>query len=86
MTRRTHTGMLCFGASRPQDEASLIWYLQAFSDDLVLEALVPRLGSDDIEQIVALLTGMLKKHFSDEEYHRIFLKDAVPDIGSERGR
>jgi hypothetical protein len=70
-----HTGMLCFGASRSQDEATLICCLQKFSDDQVMEALVPRLSDEDREHIFNMLTGVLKKYFSEDEYHRLFLKD-----------
>jgi len=70
-----YAGMLCFGASRPQDEATLTCCLQKFSDDAVLEALVPRLSDDDCELLFNMITGMLKKYFSEDEYHRLFLKD-----------
>jgi hypothetical protein len=70
-----HTGMLCFGASRQQDEATLICCLQKFSDDQVVEALIPRLNDDDRELLFNMLTGILKKHFSEDEYHSLFLKD-----------
>lgn len=73
-----HTGMLCFGASHRQDEATLICCLQKFSDDTVMEALVPRLSGDDRELIFNMLTDVLKKYFSEDEYHRIFLKDTPP--------
>ena len=81
MARHTHsfveknTGLLCFGASRAQDETTLISCLQKFSDDQVMEALVPRLSDDEREQLFDMLTEVLKKHFSEDEYHRLFLKD-----------
>ena len=67
-----HTDMLCFGASRQQDEATLICCLQKFSDDQAMEALVPRLSDDDCELVFNTLTEILKKYFSEEEYHRLF--------------
>jgi hypothetical protein len=70
-----HTDMLCFGASRQQDEATLICCLQKFSDDQAMEVLVPRLSDDDCELVFNTLTEILKKYFSEEEYHRLFLKD-----------
>jgi hypothetical protein len=70
-----HTGMLCFGASREHDEATLICCLQKFSDDAVMKALVPRLSDDDCELLFNMLTGMLKKYLSENEYHSLFLKD-----------
>jgi hypothetical protein len=70
-----YTGMLCFGASRQQDVDTLICCLQKFSDDQVMEALVPRLSEDDRERIFNMLTEILKEYFSEDEYHRLFLKD-----------
>ncbi len=40
-----------------------------------MEALVPRLSDDDCELVFNTLTEILKKYFSEEEYHRLFLKD-----------
>ncbi len=68
--------MLCFGASPEQDAATLICCLQKFSDDHVMQALVSRLSDDDRELVFNMLTGILKKYFSEDEYHRLFLKDA----------
>jgi len=76
----SHTGMLCFGASRAQDEATLMCCLQKFSDDAVMEALVPRLRDEDCELLFNMITGVLKKYFSEDEYHRLFLKD-IPAPG-----
>jgi len=73
-----YTDMLCFGASPQQDAETLICCLQKFSDDQVMEALVPRLSDDDREMIFNMLTEILKKHFSEDEYHRLFLKDTPP--------
>lgn len=74
-----YTGMLCFGASRQQDVDTLICCLQKFSDDQVMEALVPRLSDDDRERIFNMLTEVLKEYFSEDEYHRLFLKD-IPSL------
>ena len=73
-----HSGMLCFGVSRSQDEDTLICCLQKFSDDSVMEALVPRLSDEDRELIFNMLTRTLKKYLSEDEYHRLFLKDTPP--------
>ena len=71
----TYEGMMAFGYSREEDERSLIAFLQKFSDDDLMELLSGRLSDSEIEALVDYLTGLMKKHLSEEEYHRLFLKD-----------
>ncbi len=71
----TYDGLIAFGMSREIDEKSLICYLQKFSDDDLLENLVPRLSDDEINDLFEMLSRILRKHLVDEEYHRVFLKD-----------
>jgi len=68
-----YEGVVAFGLSREVDEASLKVFLQKFSDDRLLEALCPRLAQEELDRIVHLLTGLMRAHLSDEEYHRLFL-------------
>ena len=71
----TYEGMMAFGYSREEDERSLIAFLQKFSDDDLMKLLISRLSDSEIEELVDRLTGLMKKHVSEEEYHRHFLKD-----------
>jgi hypothetical protein len=71
----TYEGMMAFGYSREEDERSLIAFLQKFSDDDLMELLSGRLSDSEIEALVDYLTGLMKKHLSEEEYHRYFLKE-----------
>lgn len=64
-----------FGLDRKTDEESLMVYLQKFSDDTLLKALLPRLTDGEIEEIFVLISRILKTHLQEEEYHRLFLKD-----------
>ena len=81
LARHTHefvenyNGMIAFGFSRADDEGSLIAFLQKFSDDDLMKLLAPRLSDHEIETLVNLLTGLLKTHLTDKEYHERFLKD-----------
>ncbi|MCE5335173.1 MAG: cytoplasmic protein [Desulfobacteraceae bacterium] len=81
MPKHKHTiveeydGMVAFGLSREVDEMSLKIYLQKFSDDEFLREIVPRLSDDEIEQCFSLMSELMRKHLSDDEYHRLFLKD-----------
>jgi len=71
----TYEGMIAFGYSREEDERSLIAFMQKFSDDDLMMLLSSRFSDSEIENLVDLLTGLMKKHLSEEEYHRYFLKD-----------
>jgi hypothetical protein len=71
----TYEGILAFGYSREEDERALIAFLQKFSDDDLMKLLSSRLSHAEIENLVDLLTGLMKKHLSEEEYHQYFLKD-----------
>lgn len=70
----TWEGMIAFGYSREDDERSLIAFLQKFSDDDLMQLLSLRLTDQEIDDLVNLLMALLKKHLSDGEYHRYFLK------------
>jgi hypothetical protein len=70
----TYRGPLAFGLSRKVDEASLIVYLQKFSDDQLMEVLRKRLSNDERVTLVDFIMGLLRKHLTEEEYHRLFLK------------
>ncbi len=66
---------ICFGLNRETDERSLAIFLKLFSRDRLLQALVPRLGDDEIIQLVDQLTTVLRNHLQEAEYHEIFLGD-----------
>ncbi len=72
-------GPVAFGLSREIDEATLTVYLQTFSDDRLMEALRGRLSDEEIRQGIAWITGLLRKHLSHEEYHRLFLRESEED-------
>ena len=70
-----YQGMMAFGYSREEDERSLIVLLQKFSEDDLMQLLSGRFSDAEIENLVDHLTGLMKKHLSEEEYHHYFLKD-----------
>lgn len=70
-----YSGFVGFGFNREADENTIIYYLQKFSDDAVMEAIVKRFSDDDLADIFNLLTALLKKHLTETEYHKLFLKD-----------
>jgi len=74
----TYNGLVGLGFDRETDENTIIYYLQKFSDDTLMEELIPRLSQEELEDIFSLLTRLLKTHLKDPEYHRLFLKDDHP--------
>ena len=70
----SYRGPVAFGLSREVDEASLVVYLQKFSDDRLMEVLRNRLSDEEIREVHDRITDLLKKHLTHEEYHRLFLK------------
>ncbi len=71
----TYDGFVAQGFDRQTDENTVIYYLQKFSDDELMKKLVKRLSNEEIEEIFLLVNKLLKTHFSDVEYHTLFLKD-----------
>jgi hypothetical protein len=81
MSRHSHEfvegydGLIGFGLDRETDESTVIYYLQKFSDDRLMELLRKRFSDADLEEIFSLFSSLLKKHLSEEEYHNYFIKD-----------
>jgi hypothetical protein len=70
-----YDGFVGFGFSRETDEHSLTYYLQKFSDDDFMALIRTRMSQPDMEALFDLLTSLMKRYLSDEEYHRYFLKE-----------
>jgi hypothetical protein len=70
-----YDGMVGFGFSREVDEKSLMFYLQKISADDLVKALVPRLSDQEITQLFELMSQLMRKYLTDDEYHHLFLKD-----------
>jgi len=50
-------------------------YLQKFSDDALMKTILKRMSDEDLAEVFDILSKMLKKHLTEPEYHRLFLKD-----------
>jgi len=70
-----YNGLGAFGLGRETDEETIMFYLQKFSEDTFLKALLPRLSDLELEEIYEFINAKLKRHLSENEYHRLFLKD-----------
>lgn len=75
MSTATGFEQICFGLNRELDEASLALFLRLFSREELLNALLPRLAEEEISSVVNQLTGILRQHLTEKEYHEIFLGD-----------
>ncbi len=71
----TYDGFIGFGLDRPGDENTVVCYLQKFSDDALITRLIKRMSDEELSEIFHLISRLLKRHLTDEEYHRLFLKD-----------
>lgn len=71
----TYQGLVGFGADRQTDESTIIYYLQKFSDDQLIQTLVPRMRDEELAELFDMLNQHLRRYLSDSEYHGLFLKD-----------
>ena len=71
----TYDGLVGFGADRETDEHTLMVYFQMLSDDETLRTLIKRMDNRELEYAFDYISSLLKKHFSEDEYHSLFLKD-----------
>ena len=72
---QNYKGLGAFGLDRETDEETIMFYLQKFSEDSFLKALIPRLSDQELEELYLFVNDKLKKHLSEDEYHTLFLKD-----------
>ncbi|MCP3943086.1 MAG: cytoplasmic protein [Desulfobacteraceae bacterium] len=70
-----YKGLGAFGMDRKTDEETIMFYLQKFSEDKFMETFLPRLSNKELEEIYLFINNRLKKHISEDEYHKLFLKD-----------
>ena len=77
-----YTGLVGFGLDRQTNENTIVYYLQKFSDDTLMNAIVKRMTDEELEAVFALLTSLLKKHLNENEYHQLFLKDDSHGVSS----
>jgi len=66
---------IVFGFDRETDERSLEAFIERFAGKEFMKTLLPRLQDEDITDMVNFLTGIMHKHLSEKEYHRLFLAE-----------
>lgn len=86
MNRHSHRfveeykGLVGFGLDRVTDESTVWYYLQKFSDDDLMQTILNRISDHDLELLFETICTLLKKYLTEEEYHRLFLKDYAVDV------
>lgn len=73
--------LIGFGMNRKTNEHTVTCYLQMFSDDTLLQAIVPRMSDTELENMFETISDLLRKHLTEPEYHRLFLKDESSHSG-----
>ena len=75
MTLKIQPDQICFGLSDELDRQSFSCFLQLAGKPEFADVLAGRLSSQEIDSYVNLLMGLLRRHLSEDEYHRLFLGD-----------
>ena len=81
MVRHSHRfveeydGFVGFGLDQDSDINTIVFYLQKIADDALARTLAERMTEDERLEFFDTLGRLLKNHLSEEEYHRLFLKD-----------
>jgi len=71
-----YEGPLAFGLNRETDENTLIVYLQKFSDDRLMDVMRRRMSDKDQSDLFDMVSSLMQRHLSEEEYHSLFLKES----------
>lgn len=68
---------ICFGLTEELDRESLAIFLQLCGRPQFAEEIATRLSSAETIQLVDHVMGLLRNHFSEKEYHHLFLGDTL---------
>ncbi len=66
---------ICFGLTEDLDRDSLAAFLQLGGQEEFCKIFAARLSSDEIIGLVDHFMDLMRKHLSEQEYHRLFLGD-----------
>lgn len=69
---------MCFGLNLELDRESFTCFLQLMGRPALAETLAGRLSSEEIQDLVHSLTGVLKQSMTEDEYHELFLLEQSP--------
>ena len=71
----TYDGLVGYGLNRETNENTLVYYFQKFSDDELMKVLISRLSDMEMDDMFDRISALLSRHLTEEEYHRLFLKE-----------
>ena len=74
-----YRGLVGYGMDRETDENTIIYYLQKFSDDKFMATITKRMTDAELLEMFEFIHRLLKKHLTESEYHKLFLKDDHDD-------
>jgi len=69
---------ICFGLNRELDERSFSLFLQLAGNEELTKVLASRLSSENMDRIVTEFTSLMKQYLTEDEYHRLFLREESP--------
>ena len=64
---------ICFGLNPELDKQSLNCFLQLIGNPAFSRELAERISTEDMDDFLNSFTSLLKKYFSEKEYHDLFL-------------
>jgi len=71
----SYKGLVGYGADRETDENTVVYYLQKFSDDRLIEMMTKRMTDAELLELFEFINRLLKTHLTESEYHTLFLKE-----------
>lgn len=66
---------ISIGFNRENDEISLAAFLLRFTSPPLLDTIIPRLKDDEIRATIDFITGLMRSHLEENEYHSLFLDE-----------
>lgn len=67
--------LIAFGLDRQNDELAVKAYLQMFGDDACSSVMTSRMSAEELTGLFDMISDLLRRHLSEEEYHNLFLKE-----------
>ncbi len=64
---------ICFGLNTELDKQSLTCFLQLIGKPAFSKAMAERISEDDMNDFLNSFTLLMKKYFTEKEYHSLFL-------------
>ena len=73
MKDKLEAAQICFGLSREHDIASIATFMRMLGNPDLVSTLAPRLSEQEINEVVDLMTMLMRSHLDENEYHTLFL-------------